>query len=85
MKIMCFKRKDFIMSKISPLMEVNARVRQTANALKKAADARFKLGGIPNVAKEAPTFQPSRVSFTHDRAVFPELPAPKGSKLDVLA
>ncbi len=77
------------MSKISPLMGVNARfgkeVRQTANAFKKAADARFELGGIPNVAKEASASQPSRVSIVHDRAVFPELPAPKGSKLNVLA
>ena len=64
------------MSKISPLMGVNARfgkeVRQTANALKKTTAGRIKLSGIQEVAKDT-------------RAVFPELPAPKSSAPNILA
>lgn len=63
------------MSKISPLMGVNARfgkeMRQTANALKKAAYTRFKFGGISEVAKET-------------RAVFPELPCPDAKTLRLM-
>ncbi len=77
------------MSKIGPLMGVNARfgkeVKQNANALKKAVSNTAENQVTRSVLMKSKFDPKDIVSLNEVRAAFPEQPASKGSKLNVLA